>query len=141
MWLTREIIIFDVQSGSVCTTLRGPPVWIRSVAFSPDGRFLVSGADNGNIYIHDLESNERDDAEARWIAGCSQMDPQDGWVKDCAALLLWVPGPHRGDVRFCARRIMSDQPPSIETYSIDYETLLTRYSGSNWTDIFSDFDD
>jgi len=45
-----EVVIWDLQ-----TRLRGKRMehgaWVESVSFSPDGRFLASGGEDGAIWI------------------------------------------------------------------------------------------
>ena len=102
------------------------------VAYSSDGRFFASGADDGKIYVRHVP-NDREDVEARCLSFCSRMDTQDGWIKDGETLLLWVPAPYREAIRSGARVIIPNPTRNITAYSIDHQTLF-RYSDRNWTD-------
>lgn len=136
-----EVIVWDTQRGLVSgePLRRSSNTWARSVAYSPDGRFLASGANDGKIYVHHAP-NDRDDVEARWLNSCSHMDLQDGWIKDGETLLLWIPAPYREHLPSCVRVIIPNPTPNFTAYNVDYQTLF-RYSGRNWVDILSGFDE
>lgn len=50
---TRDeaIYVWRVSDGSLVVHLTGTELWVRSLAFSPDGRLLVSGGANGLIRV------------------------------------------------------------------------------------------
>ncbi|KAI1428210.1 WD40 repeat-like protein [Xylaria sp. FL1777] len=50
--------------------LRGHTDWVRTVAFSPDGRLLASGSDDGTALIWDVETGNLQ----------HKLEPEDGWV-------------------------------------------------------------
>ena len=46
--------IWDVRTGELLETLRGHRGWVRSVAFTPDGRGLVSGSEDKTLKHWDV---------------------------------------------------------------------------------------
>ncbi len=78
-----EIRLWDVKTGEVVTVLRGHDSWVRSVAFSPDGRLLASGScgqkENtscvqGEIRLWDVETGKTKDVflgHESWVRSVS----------------------------------------------------------------------
>ncbi|MCI0464196.1 MAG: WD40 repeat domain-containing protein [Gemmataceae bacterium] len=54
-----RITLYAVPTGHVVKTVRGPMPGIRCVAFSPDGRTLASGWDEGTIQLWQVPSSTR----------------------------------------------------------------------------------
>src|SRR5207253_2235489 len=54
----KTIRIWDLSSSTSITTLQGHMNSVRSVAFSPDGRFIASGSSDNTIRIWDLTSSK-----------------------------------------------------------------------------------
>jgi len=52
----RNIIILDATTGSKTAVLSGHTDWVRSVAFSSDGRSLVSGGDDETVKLWDMQT-------------------------------------------------------------------------------------
>ena len=46
------------SEGSLQTTLTGHTQWVRSVCFSPDGKYIASGSDDDTIRVWNIEKNE-----------------------------------------------------------------------------------
>ena len=53
-WSSREIRLWDVDSGQRKATLQGHTDFVTSVAFSPDGQTLASGSWDGTILLWDM---------------------------------------------------------------------------------------
>ena len=49
-----QIRIWEPETGKVVATLKGGERWVRSVAWSPNGRSLLAGSEDGTIRIWDL---------------------------------------------------------------------------------------
>ncbi len=57
--------VWDIQTGTVVRTFQGPtetrqgyPNWIHAFAFSPDGRYVLSGARDGILRLWSVETGE-----------------------------------------------------------------------------------
>jgi len=54
-----KIIIWDVKNGKVSLTIEGPPSGILWIAYSPDGKHLITGHKDGNGIIWDTATGQK----------------------------------------------------------------------------------
>ncbi len=52
----RDILLFETRAGTLYRTLSGPTDPVFRPAFSPDGRRLAAGAENGIVHVWDVAS-------------------------------------------------------------------------------------
>jgi WD40 repeat protein len=50
------VSLINPETGELLRKLTGHSTWIRSLAFSPDGKYLASAADNGKVLVWNLSS-------------------------------------------------------------------------------------
>jgi len=67
-----SIIVWDAQTGVVKNVLEGHPAGTRTVTFSQDSRFIISGGYDGTIKYWDREANQ-------WVFSIS-AGRGDGWL-------------------------------------------------------------
>jgi WD40 repeat protein len=53
-----EVTLYDTATGQMNVTFSGFS-WVTALAFSPDGRLIASGHDNGSIRIWDIEKRQK----------------------------------------------------------------------------------
>jgi WD40 repeat protein len=54
----RDILCYDVTTGQRLIRLAGPPQQVRTIAFAPDGKSLVSGGDDATVRLWELATGE-----------------------------------------------------------------------------------
>ena len=81
-------------------TLRGHTNWVLDVAFSPDGRYIVSGSENGAVHLWSSspEPNSLVAPEIATFRGHPEAVTNVAWsptsaliASGCTSLGLWVP--------------------------------------------------
>jgi len=106
---THAVSLWDWAHDTVTRLQGNKSDWVTSVAFSTDGRFIVSGAVDGVIRVWNVEDARSLvlRAEHDPVARLASAELEDGWlVGSSGELLLWVPGDYHGYLQF---------PPSAAT--------------------------
>lgn len=52
------IRLYDIETGAITTTLEGHAMPIRSIAFSDDGKFLITGSDDCHVKIYEVQTGD-----------------------------------------------------------------------------------
>ncbi|MFL5241993.1 MAG: WD40 repeat domain-containing protein [Gemmataceae bacterium] len=71
---SKDIVLLSVDGRNPSSALRGHSYLVTCLAFSPDGRFLASGDEVGQVIVWDWKANKR---YSSWTA-------YQGWVKGLA---------------------------------------------------------
>ena len=69
-----DIITLDGITGSQIAIFSGHPCWVRSLAFSPDGTFLVSGSYDKTVKLWDIQTGgvvKTFSGHANWVVSVS----------------------------------------------------------------------
>ncbi|KAJ7144060.1 hypothetical protein C8R44DRAFT_581253, partial [Mycena epipterygia] len=114
--------IWDAESHQqIGEPLEGHNGWVTSVAFSPDGRRIISGSKDHTVRIWDAETHQK--------IGESLRSQADGWlVGPNGELLLWIPHhlvpqiPCNSLLGICGGRPM-----------IRFDPTTPFYHGEEWT--------
>jgi len=75
----REINLWDVDGGKHIKTFRDPANRVCALAFSPDGKILISGAEKCGLRVWNVESRE---CLLAFQPEDGLRDPWSGWVRD-----------------------------------------------------------
>jgi WD40 repeat protein len=54
----KTVKLWSVESQKEVTTLRSHSLWVTSVAFSPDGKYLASGSADKTVMFWSIENFE-----------------------------------------------------------------------------------
>ncbi len=52
------VFLWDAETGALLRTFRGHTDWVRSVAFSPDGKRVLTGSDDSTAKLWDAETGQ-----------------------------------------------------------------------------------
>jgi WD repeat-containing protein 61 len=76
--LDSTIHLWDLQSGERIRKIDNGPMESWTVAFSPDGKHIISGAQNGKVHFFDTETGQKE----------QQMDTRGKFVLSIAYVSL-----------------------------------------------------
>ena len=92
------IRIWDVQTGNLVERLRGHGDWVRSVAFTPDGRGLISGSADKKVKRWDLTSFLECDAHMEPLPPATSSVPIPASAPGPSATVPAKEGGERGSI-------------------------------------------
>ena len=78
--LDSTIHLWDLQSGERIRKIDNGPMESWTVAFSPDGKHIISGAQNGKVHFFDTETGQKE----------QQMDTRGKFVLSIAYVSLEI---------------------------------------------------
>jgi len=136
----KTVRVWDVETCQA-TLLEGHTHQVNSVTFSPDGKLVVSGSDDGTIHIWDVEKLfawmriHMPVGGTRFIGGY-HLGSESGWshVLDADGndhLLFWVPQPSRFGLHGIATFVILGTPHATQ---LDFSGFV---HGESWTDCYS----
>ena len=94
----RIIRIWDVQTGYLVERLRGHGDWVRSVAFTPDDRGLISGSDDTKVKRWDLTPFLECDARMEPLPAATSSEPMSAPAPERCMTVPTKEGGERGSV-------------------------------------------
>lgn len=106
--------IVEAKTGELLQTFEGHTDWVQAVAFSPNGNFLVSGADDGQLLLWNVQSGDL----IRSIFEC------EGWIWSVT---------YSPDGRYLIAAC--DQEIKYRIWETQNWTLQNEFSGDQATDI------
>ncbi|KAI5117482.1 hypothetical protein M0805_003363 [Coniferiporia weirii] len=128
------IRIWDTHTGkAVGESLTGHSHWVKSVAYSPDGRHIVSGSEDNSLRIWDPST-----FSASLLQNVRKEISDDGWLRDTEGhLLLWVPHKYHSHILgvTTACKITISLAGHGNAVQVDWNKLF-EYSGTSWVNIF-----
>jgi WD40 repeat protein len=92
-------VLFRVWNSMTGETVAGPFTGhtrsVNSVAFSPDGQYIVSGSDDRTIRLSNFTARKREPTTDVFFTDHFMIN-DEGWI--CGSkgeLLMWIPSEHR----------------------------------------------
>ena len=58
--LDSSIHVWDVESGQKLKTMENGPMECWTTAFSPDGKHIITGAQNGKVHFFSTDTGEKE---------------------------------------------------------------------------------
>jgi WD40 repeat protein len=112
--------------------LEGHTDWVESVAYSSDGRRIISASRDNTIRIWHSSSNIPIRITSSAIEAA--LPDTDGWVKDpVGGLLYWVPHDCRAGLHSPALLTIPQASP-VRSVSLQFDEFAF---GNSWTQIFN----
>jgi WD40 repeat protein len=126
------ISICDVTTAElVGECLMGHQAAIRTIAWSPDGRYIISDSGDTSIRMWDAQAEIEKgplNSNAYWS---QKMVDEDGWLREMGGLKLWVPEGYRQGT-YDRSLWSTTSSGSSRTVRFDWSCLP---EGENWTSV------
>lgn len=126
------LILWDVESGkAILGPVKGHVSSVRSIRFSPDGRHIASGSEDGTIRIWDIENAVAPSATAEVGTHRNWTLSEEGWVLgQDGELLLWIPPDMRASLWYPRNTAFMSSRFVMKLH------FTERGMGRNWQEYF-----